>query len=266
MPDSAERHFFVQPSDLLVAPDRATFERRYVEPGIPVLIRGATQDWPAHTCWQEASLAARYGDTLVPVSRKGGRDPCRMTFAAYLVYMRDTADPDPLYLANWPFERDCPTLVDDYRNPPIFTRLEEQFPSHLRQSWRWIFAGPAGSGTALHADRFGTSAWNAVITGRKRWRFFSPDQVRLLYGGQVDSFAPDLVAYPLFARACAIECVQEPGDLVFTPSGWWHQVLNERGGISVTENFINHANLENVKRAARLAKLSHFEKALAALG
>lgn len=266
MSDSAERRLFSLPMDVIVAPDRESFEHRYVRPATPVLIRGATDDWPAHTRWNDTALAAAYGDTLVCVSRRGGRDEHRMKFGAYLAYMRETTDADPFYLANWAFEHDCPALLADYRNPPIFARLEARLPPHLRQPWRWIFAGPAGSGSPLHVDTLGTSAWNVVITGRKRWRFFSPDQVRLLYRGAVDCFAPDLAAHPLFARACAIECVQEPGELVFTPSGWWHQVVNEAAGISITENFINHANLQHVIRAAQFAKFAHLDEALAALG
>ncbi|KVL13206.1 cupin-like domain-containing protein [Burkholderia ubonensis] len=265
MSDSAQCQPPSQPIDVVFAPDRDTFERRYVQPAWPVLIRGATDAWPARGKWNADYLAATCGDALVCVSRRHGRDPRQMTLAAFLDYVRDTTDDDPLYLANWVFEHASRSLLDDYRNPPIFERLETRLPAHLRPRWRWMFIGPAGSGTPLHVDTLHTSAWNAALTGRKRWRFYSPDQVRFLYHGAVDSFAPDFAMHPLFARARAIECVQDPGDLVFTPSGWWHQVVNERAGISVTENFINRANLDHVKLAAQLANIPHLDEALAAL-
>ena len=71
----------------------------------------------------------------------------------------------------------------------------------------------------------------------------------------MDAFQPDLIAYPRFSDAVAVECIQHPGDLVFTPSGWWHQVYNEEAGISVTENFINSANYNSVIMAIQMADM-----------
>lgn len=38
-----------------------------------------------------------------------------------------------------------------------------------------------------------------------------------------------------------------PGETVFTPRGWWHAVLNEEGGVSLTENFINEISYDIVE-------------------
>ncbi|KPX55521.1 segment 12/17 [Pseudomonas amygdali pv. hibisci] len=255
-----------RPIDVITRPDLQTFDSLYVKLARPVLIRGLTDGWPARRKWTHDFFARHFGEVLVSVCRSNGRDPQQMRLDDYLQYLDASLDRDPLYLSNWVFERTCPQLLDDYTNPSLFERLESRLPEHLRPQWRWMFIGPAGSGTHLHVDVLDTSAWNAVITGRKRWRFYAPEQQPLLYQGKVDCFSPDLEAYPLFADAHAIECVQQPGDLVFTPSGWWHQVINERAGISVTENFINRANLERVKRAAQRANLPYLDEAVAAIG
>ncbi|MCW3837700.1 cupin-like domain-containing protein [Sphingomonas canadensis] len=74
--------------------------------------------------------------------------------------------------------------------------------------------------------------------GRRRFTLFPPDQVANLYpgpleptpGGQVVSMvdlrAPDLDRYPRFAEALAHAQVaeMEPGDLLFYPALWWHNV------------------------------------------
>lgn len=255
-----------QPVQVLIRPDRETFERNHVFPAKPAIIRGAIGHWPAMTKWSLRYFSDAFGHVEVHAYRRGHRDAgLRMTLADYLAYSRQAAERDPLYLSNWAFSEDCPSLLRDYSNPAIFERLENRLPPHLRPRWRWIFLGPAGSGTPLHVDVLHTSAWNAAITGRKRWLFYSPDQVRYLYHGAVDCFAPDLGSFPLFEHAQALECVQEPGDLVFTPSGWWHQVHNELEGISITENFINRANLDNVKLAAQLTNMPHLDEAIKAL-
>eukprot|EP01027_Heterolobosea_sp_BB2_P028033 GEZU01043886.1.p1 GENE.GEZU01043886.1~~GEZU01043886.1.p1 ORF type:complete len:140 (-),score=41.30 GEZU01043886.1:39-413(-) len=41
------------------------------------------------------------------------------------------------------------------------------------------------------------------------------------------------------------ECVQEPGDLVYVPSGWYHTVLNlDPINVAVTQNVVDATNYE----------------------
>lgn len=77
-----------------------------------------------------------------------------------------------------------------------------------------------------------------VAAGRKRFTFFPPEQLPNLYvgpldlspGGQPTSMVrvakPDFDRFPRFAEAlAAAETAElEPGDAVFIPSMWWHNV------------------------------------------
>lgn len=48
---------------------------------------------------------------------------------------------------------------------------EDRRPDH-----RWLIAGPARSGSSFHVDPNCTSAWNATISGRKKWIMFPPGE------------------------------------------------------------------------------------------
>jgi len=89
---------------------------------------------------------------------------------------------------------------------------------------------------ATHYDMSNNMA--CCLVGRRRFTLFPPDQVANLYpgpleptpGGQVVSMvdlrAPDLGLYPRFAEALdhAEVAELEPGDVVFYPALWWHNV------------------------------------------
>ncbi len=166
----------------------------------------------------------------------------------YFNYMENSTDRDPYYLKNSRFHLKT-EMESDYEVPSYFKNclqiMADKLPLEFQLSWMYI--GAKNTFSPLHLDLFNTSAWNAVISGKKVWLFYPPNQAQYLYNGMVNPFEPDLTKYPLFEKAKPLVCIQSPGEVVFTPSGWWHAVYNEESGVSITENFINEVNYEIVK-------------------
>lgn len=43
----------------------------------------------------------------------------------------------------------------------------------------------------------------------------------------VDIEEPDLTRYPLFSDARRVQCSLRPGDVLFMPAFWWHEVRSQ---------------------------------------
>ena len=93
------------------------------------------------------------------------------------------------------------------------------------------------------------------IARNSRWLLFPPEDVPRLYPVyshttdatfKVNLAAPDLVLHPLLTLTHPWECVLQPGELLFVPSGCPHRVDNVEKSLAISANFVDRSNVDKV--------------------
>lgn len=203
--------------------DAAAFRARAAA-GLPFLITGVVNRWPLSALtpqvlrdsFSHLQVRARVGD-YINTAFAPDRAMQDMSMLAYLELVDAGTHDLPPYLGNLEL-RELNRLCHwpgyfDKMGPPRF----------------WL--GPAGTVTPLHCD-YDDNIF-AQIWGTKRI-FLSPphhdeflytsEANAILFGSPFDPDAPDFEKFPLARQATMIECIVNPGDLLYVPAGWYHQV------------------------------------------
>lgn len=203
--------------------DAATFRARAAQ-GLPFLLTGIVNRWPLSALtpqtlrerFSHLHVRARIGD-YINTAFAPDRAMQDMTLLEYLDLVAMGTHGLPPYLGNLEL-RELNALCHwpayfDKMGPPRF----------------WL--GPAGTVTPLHCD-YDDNIF-AQVWGAKRIFLSPPHHDEFLYpraanailvGSPFDPEAPDFDRFPLAREATMIECIVNPGDLLYVPAGWYHQV------------------------------------------
>jgi len=178
----------------------------------PFLVR---QGWKAPpTTWTLDGLEREYGD--LPFATEAGmgtlKEFIQRVRAGGFVNSNSTA---------------LPKALDDQIVPPSAIQGRVMKPYE-------IFFTSRGSYSSLHRDM--TDGVVTCLLGPREFRIFSPDQKEELYcyknaahdyqACHVNTVAVDLGRFPRFKDARAINVTLQPGDLLYLPMGWFHQVVS----------------------------------------
>ena len=217
----------------------------------PVLLKGLVRDWPlvkaglrsddeamtylrsfyngrtVGTYFGAPEMAGRlfYNDDVTDLNVDVRRAPLNEVLDKIYEHLRDNRAPT-FYTGSTTIDACLPGLRNENDIP---------FKNHgfdpLASIW-------IGNRTLVSCHHDAPINLACCVVGRRRFTVFPPEQIVNLYpgpldptpGGQaismVDFANPDFEKYPRFREAIAAGQVadMEPGDAVFLPSLWWHQV------------------------------------------
>ena len=219
-------------------PTYETFIRDCFLPNRPALFTAKCDlmnQWSCLTDWLNEDrsepnfdrLSELYGSMTVPVTKSSsetteyGSDENKLTmsFDEFIQFWRNKETTGEYYCKDWHLQKMSDQSNSLFYSVPIYFQsdwLNEKCLAQNEDDFRFVYMGGDGTTTPSHMDVLGTYSWSANICGRKRWRFTKPH---------------------------SIEFIQEPGDILFVPSQWHHDVTNIGYTISINHNWFNAFNI-----------------------
>jgi hypothetical protein len=230
-------------------PDEATFRHEIVEACRPVVLRQACAGWRVVDAARESDerLAAYlkghdsgrkaevfWGGPAIAGRYHYGKDLEGFNFERETLGLGEAmermaecaAEPHrgTLYMGSLPASRHLPAFAAENRLPFLAPDIEPR-----------VWVGNA-SLVSCHYDTFDNLA--CVVAGERRFTLYPPNAIGDLYIGPIDhtmsgppvslaaGSAPGDPRYPRFeaARERALTAELKPGDALYLPKLWWHQV------------------------------------------
>ncbi|XP_077988437.1 uncharacterized protein LOC144442935 [Glandiceps talaboti] len=212
---------------------------RYKKPVIVHFHEGAA-GWTDPFQWTRDDLMEKYSVWDVAsgksnnIVRNGGSGDRMSSFQDYINGIMNNKDSssEPMYVFDREFYKDSslPSTI----NVPSYLEVKDERDDSI------FFLGASKSGVSFHKH---ADAWNGVVYGRKRWFLYAPQNTPP--GGVWPGFSSlDWFqhVYPrLEEKDKPLECIQEPGEILYLPESFYHATLNIGDTIAVGIQKINAA-------------------------
>ncbi len=224
--------------------DRGEFDACFLDKK-PLIIRGAARSWPAIN-WNFESLGEVCGNHVITIEsydageetywEQMNRHKRTLYFDDYLNELQQRPDPLWSLRENYEIFFSHPELKQDFR-------VEALFPEITKEWFYYLWCGPEGYVTGLHADDLENNIL-VQIRGEKIFKFYHPDDTEFLYlesdalcdgayYSLADPFSLDLEKFPAMRNATEYTATVGPGDMIYIPGFWWHAVKSLSPVISV---------------------------------
>jgi ribosomal protein L16 Arg81 hydroxylase len=228
------------------------FLERYYAANRPVILTGEMADWPALARWNPDYLAERVGAQRVEFQGQRNsnarfeldKDAHRneAPFDAFIDMIKRPGAGNDAYITAYNSACNAKALSVLHADLGFLDKFLSREAAHPN-GMMWI--GPAGTVTSLHHDL--TNNFIAQLVGRKRLKLLPAAEVGRLYNHKhVFSEIADLEDPQLdrarFARlngARLYDITLNPGEIIFVPLAWWHQVKSLDFSVTLTyTNFL----------------------------
>lgn len=221
--------------------DSKNFKNNYFKKGIPVVLKGYGNNWPARTKWTLDYLESL--ETEKPVSLEIGANNQNETnfvqqnLNSYIKSIKEgelNEDKNPAYLTLFSIFERFPHLQEDI-DLSIFTK-------HTKKNNIFCWIGPKGTITGFHYDSLNNLL--TQVMGEKLVIIASPKQKKNMYvsdkfelaavSSEVDINNYNKEKHPRIQDVDFFSVVLEPGDALFIPRNWWHYVRSLNTSISIS--------------------------------
>ncbi|MBA3941439.1 MAG: cupin-like domain-containing protein [Sphingopyxis sp.] len=216
--------------DICDQPDPDAFYRRYYEANRPAKLTGIIDHWPALHRWSLDHFVAVAGNAAVEAQVERERDPDYelakdghrrlVRFGELIEWLRRDEASNDVYLTAYNSGANAAALA------PLWDDLAPVALLEPRERDGFFWLGPRGTLTPWHHDL--TNNLLVQVIGRKRVRMAPPWAFARMRNSR-HCFS-DWGNEPLPAgegdaeRPPVLETIIGPGEGVFLPVGWWHQV------------------------------------------
>ncbi|WP_416878797.1 cupin-like domain-containing protein [Litorimonas sp.] len=224
---------------------------------------------PSILSWD--SLKSEYGGTRVPTHPNAEPNKDFTYHTVQYTTLRDTIEKmerdDPAYvIGSSQLFLDHPELADSFPSGKISKFFKREI---IRKE---VFIGGPKVGSSFHCA--GGDNIFFMAHGRKKWLFVSPknymamyptygrDRESYVHTSELDSHNYDALQkerFPLFSKINKYSVTLEPGDLLFNPTMWWHEVRNLDRTIGVPHRTISTAGRNELPSWLNLAKKNALE-------
>eukprot|EP00112_Aurelia_sp_Birch-Aquarium-sp1_P001721 Seg1188.2 transcript_id=Seg1188.2/GoldUCD/mRNA.D3Y31 product="hypothetical protein" protein_id=Seg1188.2/GoldUCD/D3Y31 len=207
--------------------DAEHFYKKYFRQSRPVILRNATHNWPAFSSWGNFTyLKQTFGQERFNVEFRKRFDttfPVRKTLK--LAQFLDEYQKKDVYLDSL-FPKDSSMLGDILLPMPLSCKKYESSIDNLN-----LLISSGNTSSALHQD--GYENFLSVLSGVKEvilyhnkfTRDFDADKYTLAAGvSDVDPENFDAEKFPKIKEMPFLFGTLNPGDLLYIPIYWWHQV------------------------------------------
>jgi len=229
-----------------------TFLERYYAVNRPVILQGEMAGWPALARWTPAYLKGAIGARQVEFQDDRGRDErfemnkeAHRRQAPFDVFIERILQPgagNSAYLTAFNSAVNADALSVLHTD---CGHLDKFLDRHAAAPHGMMWIGPAGTVTSLHHDL--TNNFIAQVVGRKHIRLAPAAEVGKLYNHKhvfsdipdLDDPNIDLRRHPRLRELRSYDVLLEPGEILFMPVGWWHQVKSVDFSVTITfTNFL----------------------------